>query len=71
MYTIIGKERKTGIYEGNVYDNTLLHCSYDKKNCEGVAVVTFKVKTANLCDVTIGQVIMPFFDRYGNVIEVR
>lgn len=71
MYTIIGIERKQGMYEGNAYDNYMLYCSYAKKGTDGVATVTFKVKTCNLGHVELGQVITPYFDRYGNVIEVR
>lgn len=71
MFTVIGKERRNGVYEGKVYDNTYLHCSYDKKTCEGVAVTTIKGKTAELGDVEIGQVCDFYYDRYGNCIGVK
>lgn len=68
MYTVIGKERKEGVYEGNRYDNTYLHCTYDKKSCEGYAVITFKGKTDDIGAVDLGDTVTPHYDRYGNVI---
>ncbi len=71
MYTVVGKERKVGTYEGREYDNTVLHCMYEKEKCDGQAVFAVKVKTARLDeDVPIGAKVGFLYDQYGNVAKV-
>ena len=45
MYKVIGKERRTGVYEGRAYDNTILHTTYTKEGAEGVVCLTFQISS--------------------------
>ena len=71
MYTVVGVERKVGVYEGREYDNTILHCTYNKDKCEGVAVCSVKVKTSRLDEVVeVGASVSFLYDQYGNCARV-
>ena len=71
MYTVIGIERKVGKYEGREYDNTILHCSYEKKDVDGVCVVSIKVKTERIdYPLELGCTVSPLYDRFGNVVQL-
>lgn len=73
MYKVIGKERRTGIYEGRAYDNTILHTTYikeDAENTEGECVATLKVKTALCPAVSIGDCVDALYDKYGNIAHL-
>ena len=70
MYTIIGIEIRTGVYEGTAYDNTILHTTYKKENAENVSgccVSTLKIKTAICPSVALGDGVDPLYDKYGNI----
>ena len=71
MYTVIGKQRKTGEYNGKAYDNTCLYVTYNNGKAEGLACATLKGKTENIGHVEVGAEITPYYDQYGNVIECR
>lgn len=73
MYKVIGKERRTGIYEGRAYDNTILYTTYIKENTEGVegeCVATFKIKTALCPALNLGDSVDALYDKYGNVAHL-
>ena len=81
MLTLIGVQRKSGQYNGNVYDNIVLHCSNDCPNTSticGDVVETYKIKVQKVRDVfdglissdadwreLLGKKIEVFCDRYG------
>lgn len=85
MLKVVGVQRKTGVYEGNNYDNLVLHCLNDetKPPCiAGAACEIVKVKFAEVGQVfggliktdqdfrsLIGMAITPFYDRYGRVLR--
>ena len=72
MYTIIGIEKRVGVYEGKAYDNTILHVTYPKDNANVVGVCTaiLKIKTANCPSVAVGDRVDPLYDKYGNVVHL-
>lgn len=73
MYTIVGIEKRSGVYEGRAYDNTILHCTYmkqDATNTLGLCVATFKVKSAICPTVNLGDSVDPLYDRFGNVAHL-
>lgn len=69
---VVGIERKTGTFEGKKYDNTYVHATYDldaTKGGEGFGVVKTKIKTCDLhCEISVGDDVTFFFDRFGNAI---
>ena len=73
MYTIIGIEKREGVYEGTAYNNTILHTTYKKENaenCNGLCVATIKIKTAICPSVAVGDSVDPLYDKYGNVAHL-
>ena len=73
MYTIIGIEKREGVYEGTAYNNTILHTTYKKENAEninGLCVATLKIKTAICPSVAVGDSVDPLYDKYGNVAHL-
>ena len=71
MYTIIGIEKREGVYEGTAYNNTILHTTYNKPNAEkvtGLCVATLKIKTANCPALSLGDSVDPLYDKYGNIV---
>ena len=71
MYTIIGIEKREGVYEGNSYNNTILHTTYTKQGVNGLCVAALKIKTANCPPVNIGDSVDPLYDKYGNIIHLN
>lgn len=87
MLKIVGVQRKSGTYEGNAYDNIVLHCLNDdvKPPCiAGGACEVIKIKHAEIQQVfgglvstdedfrsLIGQAVIPFYDRYGRVLRAE
>ena len=75
MVRVLGWERKSGNYEGNAYDNCVLHCVTDEKSAGWVAgdlTFTVKIKTADfplVFDKTIkpGDSVFIQYNRYGRV----
>lgn len=73
MTIYLGRERKMGTYEGNDYDNMVLHFQTDEKPrgwIEGDMTFSLKVKSAMLDevlmkDVTPGTSVMIRYNRYG------
>ncbi|MBQ7348168.1 MAG: hypothetical protein IJW55_09430 [Clostridia bacterium] len=73
MYTIIGIEKREGIYEGTAYNNTILHTTYTKKDAEnvcGLCVSALKIKTAICPIVNLGDSVDPLYDKYGNIAHL-
>lgn len=73
MYTIIGIEKREGVYEGTAYNNTILHTTYKKENAEnvnGLCVATLKIKTAICPAVNVGDSVDPLYDKYGNIAHL-
>ncbi len=72
MYTIIGIEKREGFYEGNAYNNTILHTTYTKESetiC-GLCSAALKIKTVNCPEVKLGDVVDPLYDKYGNIVHL-
>lgn len=85
MLKIVGIQRKSGEFQGNRYDNIMIHCINDesKPPCiAGGVCETLKVKYADLGAVfgglisndsdfrsLVGMAITPFYDRFGNVLK--
>ena len=72
-YHVLGVERKQGEYEGRGYDNTYLHCAYENKNVNGLAVATVKVKT-DVLDPTINYLdkdVTVYYNSYGKAELVQ
>lgn len=73
MTKYLGRERKMGTYEGNEYDNMVLHFQTDEKPrgwIEGDMTFSLKVKTVMLNevlmkDVTPGTPVLIRYNRYG------
>lgn len=86
MLTVKGVTRKTGVYEGNNYDNHYLHCLNDSptdNTIAGEVCEVLKIKTANVAQVfngavktdadwrgLVGMKIRAFYDRYRNVEQI-
>ncbi len=73
MYKIIGIEVREGVYEGNAYNNTILHTTYTKENAvniQGLCVSTLKIKTAICPVVKVGDSVDPLYDKYGNIAHL-
>lgn len=73
MYKVIGKEKRSGVYEGRAYDNTILHTTYikeDTENVEGECVATLKIKTALCPAVHLGDCVEALYDKYGNIAHL-
>lgn len=82
-----GVQRKTGEFQGNKYDNVMLHClnTTPSSPCiAGDACETIKIKSAEVYQVfggliktdadwreLIDQAIQPFYDRYGRAVQVQ
>ena len=71
VYKVVGKQRKTGEYNGTKYDNSYLYCIEDSRNkpesLEGSKVCTIKAssKYLNLDEITIGYSYNIYFNQYG------
>ena len=81
MYKVMGIQRKSGEFQGNHYDNIMLHCLNDTPSTPTMAgdvCEIVKIKAANVGNVfagaiktdqdfrdLIGMMIYPYFDRYG------
>lgn len=74
MAKVIGMRRSIGEYQGNQYDNTYLYCStpITKDGC-GEAVEAVKVKTyiVNDAEVSLGDNVEFYYDRWRNVTSIR
>lgn len=87
MYKIVGIQRKTGNWQGRDYDNINFHCLNDTPSTPTIAgsvCEIIKVKHALINQVfgglitndsdyrdLIGMEIIPFFDRYANVVRAE
>lgn len=73
MTRYLGRERKMGTYEGNDYDNMVLHFQTDEKPrgwIEGDMTFSLKVKSAMLDEVLMkdvepGAAVVIQYNRYG------
>jgi len=87
MLKIVGVQRKTGEYQGNHYDNIMIHCLQDECNppCIAGSITEFiKIKYAELGQVfggamktdndfraLIGMQLIPFYDKFGRVLRAE
>lgn len=68
VYQVIGTQRKTGEYQGNMYDNTMLYVTAEMPNVNGYYCTSLKAKTINVPPtLKVGDVVDVYFDRFGNV----
>lgn len=83
MLKVVGVQRKSGVYEGQNYDNIMVHCLEDSPSMPtivGDVCETLKIKVSSVRDVfgglvtsdadwrdLIGAKIFPYYDRYGRV----
>lgn len=73
--TVVGIVHKSGTFNGQAYDNYVLHCvrpADENSNENGQITEIVKVK-ANLflgSDVKIGSDISPVYDRYGRLLGI-
>lgn len=72
MFTVVGKVRKTGEFNGIAYDNIHLHCTREPQHSgeSGTITEVIKVKTdlGSLYDV--GDVIEIYYDKFGKVCKI-
>lgn len=80
---VVGIQEKSGNYNGNDYHNYLLHCLKDDDNALGQISEVLKVKVSKTKEVfgktmeledlddLIGTEIRAYYDRYGQVSEIR
>ena len=87
MLTVIGVQRKSGTYEGNQYDNFMMHCVNDAPSVPTIAgsvCEIVKIKALNLRAVfdglissdadwraLIGSKVRVHYDRYGNPEQIE
>lgn len=81
--TVIGVQEKQGTYQGVDYDNYIIHCTREDENAFGVVSEQIKIKSKSVSDLfgfsmgnsdwcdLIGKNIRVFYNKYGNVDEVR
>lgn len=71
---VVGKKRSQGEYNGNSYDNVVLHCECDflGDNCEGSETVIVKVKSSDCSfdSIPLGSDIQPIYNRFGKVDRI-
>lgn len=72
MFKVIGISTSEGEYKGFAYNNTILHCTYENKGVNGLAVKPIKVKSSifAVCPCDVGDVVDFYYDRFGNVTQV-
>jgi len=83
MLKVIGVQDKEGVYQGVNYHNYILHCTRADENAFGVISEQVKVKANSVSDVfgccmknadlelLIGKHIRVFYNKYGQVDEIR
>lgn len=72
VYQVIGKRRKTGEYQGNQYDNTILYVTSQLEQVEGYFCTTIKAKTIYVPEtIVLGDNIEVFYDQYGNAVAIN
>lgn len=76
MYTVFGIAHRHGEYNGIKFDNYNLSCLRDAdttKEEQGSIAEVIKVPAVvfNSSDVTIGDIIIPMYDRFGRVIDLK
>lgn len=72
IFEVIGIEHKTGVYQGQPFDNMIFSCTRpantDKGEC-GVIASRFKVKTHLLTSIpSVGDTVSPIYDRFANCV---
>lgn len=81
-FSIVGKVRDSGTYKGHDYDNVYYYCvspkpfDEDLEGWGGNQVVKLKITYALYendyrYQHDIGDVVVPTYDRFGNVREIR
>jgi len=73
---VVGIQRSVGNFEGYDYDNYKLHClipADETKEQSGQLSEIVKVPKAvfDKLDITIGDDIIPFYDKYGRLIRIE
>lgn len=71
LYKVVGKERKTGEYNGTHYDNTYLYCievpdcQSDSLHGQKVATIKASSKYLDIDSIMIGEMYNIYFTRFG------
>lgn len=72
LYEIIGIQHKTGIYEGQPFDNLVFSVTRPadaSKGEQGNICSLLKVKTSLLTKIpAVGDTVSPIYDRYGRIV---
>jgi len=80
---VVGVQQRSGEYQGNKYDNFLIHCLKEDDDCLGEISEIVKVKASKVKEIfgrqmqpedwqnLIGKEIRQYCDKYGQTIEVR
>lgn len=74
MYQIIGIEKTSFKPRDSEREITgvRLHCTYDKPNCDGMAVEAFYCNSSvDTEGLSVGDLCEIFYNRYGKVSQVR
>lgn len=74
MVKVIGISRRSGEYEGKLFDNTYVHTIRNAvitENESGQIAEIIKIKTElfNQCSVAINDNVTPIYNRYGQVTD--
>lgn len=73
---VIGKERQTGVFKDNAYDNTIVYCMEElnsRNPHEGFKTHSLKVRgrVKPYDDLFVGGYFEVFFDEFKNVVIVN
>lgn len=72
VYQVIGMQRKTGEYQGILYDNTMLYVTTQSEHVQGYFCTVIKAKTTYVPgSLKLGDNIEVFYDRYGNAVAIN
>lgn len=74
MYEVVGLERRKGEYQGQSYDNMMVHCIRPcdtSKDEEGSITEILKIKFELFdADIVVGSKVDPVYDRYGRIRSI-
>lgn len=71
IYKVLGKQHKTGEYQGKPYDNIMLYCSATHPQVEGEMTAIIKAKTEIVPDTLgVGDSVDVYYNAYGAVENI-
>lgn len=78
-YRIIGIDHKDGEYQNRHYSNFYIYAANGKASVCGETVEKFKIKEDDFMKMKGGfnpqdllnKVFVPYFDKYGNLIDIK